>query len=108
MTPQTTCPKCASDRWMRDLWVLPTIAVSVGAPNILGMGAGSSEIRAEACGNCGYTEIYARDARSMWRERKSRVKAEEDARRPNLPLPSDGGTPTRRDLPRPSSPDERE
>ncbi len=71
-----TCPKCASAQWMTGLRS-DTFVYAVSATenrDFFGSGAtkGNSDLLANVCAECGYTELFAANPGAVWQEWQKR------------------------------------
>ncbi|MBC8141349.1 MAG: hypothetical protein H7Y38_07890 [Armatimonadetes bacterium] len=65
-----TCAKCGSNHLMPGLEIISHLykpTVMTGS-NWIGMATASSELTATVCGECGYTEIYATEPQTLYKE----------------------------------------
>ena len=66
------CAKCGSEQVMPEgrLFGNHRVQVGVGKPkgiwSLFNVPTTFSTVSARVCGNCGYIELYAEDARSLW------------------------------------------
>lgn len=64
------CPKCGSKRWMTGLTPFTdrTVRIAVNPPTWKDYAKGVSELKASACADCWYVELYAVTPSVMWEE----------------------------------------
>ena len=61
-----TCPKCGSRHWMVDLPLMPFCYFVVSA--VRGGDRGCTTFTASMCGDCGYSEFYAKNYEKVFKE----------------------------------------
>ncbi len=69
------CPRCSSVEWMTGLRSDSFVYVVSATENrdFFGSGVkGHSDILANLCAECGYTELYAANPRAVWQEWQKR------------------------------------
>lgn len=63
----TSCPKCDSARWMKNVELGPHgNALYVTLAGWVGWSKRVSTLQAHVCGTCGYTELYADQPDRVW------------------------------------------